>query len=248
MSDDRWWLECRDPRPLLQHLLAGATGRKKRLLLAGCVRRLGDLVPAGPLLNALVTSEEFADGLVGTARVAKAQREAQRHAGERHAARVGASVSRAPLAETAATLAHAAAHAVANALNPAAPSVGVFAVAQAAAKKALADKGERVPFDLPASHLQVVVELAGLCDIIRDVFGNPYRRVAFQRSWLTAHNGVAVTLARAVYEDRAFDRMPILADALEDGGCDSADLLTHLRGAADHVRGCWALDLVLGLN
>jgi hypothetical protein len=50
-----------------------------------------------------------------------------------------------------------------------------------------------------------------------------------------------------IYEDRAFDRMPILADALQDAGCDSDDVLNHLRDTtATHVRGCWALDLVMG--
>ena len=54
-------------------------------------------------------------------------------------------------------------------------------------------------------------------------------------------------LARGVYEERAFDRMPILADALQDAGCDNPDILNHLRDTnAAHVRGCWALDLVLG--
>jgi hypothetical protein len=54
-----------------------------------------------------------------------------------------------------------------------------------------------------------------------------------------------VALASSIYEDRAFDRMPIPADALEDGGCDSAEVLTHCRGSGPHVRGCWVVDLIL---
>jgi hypothetical protein len=42
------------------------------------------------------------------------------------------------------------------------------------------------------------------------------------------------------------DRLAVLADALEDAGCADPDLLAHLRGPGPHVRGCWALDLVLG--
>ncbi len=79
--------------------------------------------------------------------------------------------------------------------------------------------------------------------LIRDVVGNPFRPVPAHPAWLTS---TAVSLAQTIYADRAFDRLPILADALEDAGCDSADLLAHLRGDGPHVRGCWALDLVLG--
>ena len=67
--------------------------------------------------------------------------------------------------------------------------------------------------------------------------------------WLS--NGAQPTeavaaLARGVYDDRAFDRLPVLADALDDAGCANADLLAHLRGPGPHVRGCWAVDLLLG--
>ena len=55
-----------------------------------------------------------------------------------------------------------------------------------------------------------------------------------------------INLAQAIYDDRAFDRMPILADALEDAGCDNADILAHCRQPGEHFRGCWVVDLVLG--
>jgi hypothetical protein len=53
-------------------------------------------------------------------------------------------------------------------------------------------------------------------------------------------------IADTIYRDRSFTDLPILADALEDAGCDNADILSHLRGPGPHVRGCWALDLILG--
>lgn len=62
----------------------------------------------------------------------------------------------------------------------------------------------------------------------------------------TRLTSTVVALAEGIYQDRAFDRLPILADALEDAGCDDTDILTHLRGEGPHVRGCWAVDLVLG--
>ena len=87
---------------------------------------------------------------------------------------------------------------------------------------------------------------AGQAGLLRDLFGNPFRRVAIDPSWLAWNNGIVVKMAQAVYEERAFDRLPVLADALEEAGCADADLLSHLRGPGPHVRGCWAVDLLLG--
>jgi hypothetical protein len=85
--------------------------------------------------------------------------------------------------------------------------------------------------------------LAEQSDFIRDIFGNPFRPVALTPGWRTS---TAVSLAQAIYHARTFDRMLVLADALEDAGCDNADILAHCRGDGPHVRGCWVVDLVLG--
>jgi hypothetical protein len=82
-------------------------------------------------------------------------------------------------------------------------------------------------------------------DILRDVFGNPFRPPAIDPAWLRWDQGTVVKLARALYDEQAFDRLPVLADALEDAGCADAELLGHLRGPGPHVRGCWAVDLLL---
>jgi hypothetical protein len=82
-----------------------------------------------------------------------------------------------------------------------------------------------------------------LVQTFREIFGNPFRPVTFSPSWRTSD---VLLLARGIYAEKAFDRMPILADALQDAGCDSEPILDHLRDPhATHVRGCWALDLVL---
>jgi hypothetical protein len=80
-------------------------------------------------------------------------------------------------------------------------------------------------------------------DLVREIFGNPFHPVSFNPSWRTTD---AVGVARSMYDARDFAAMPILADALEDAGCDSADVLAHCRGDGPHVRGCWVVDLVLG--
>jgi hypothetical protein len=79
---------------------------------------------------------------------------------------------------------------------------------------------------------------------LRDIFGNPFRPVNFDAEWRTS---TAVALAKGMYETRNFSAMPILADALQDAGCNNADILSHCRDANGvHVRGCWVVDLVLG--
>lgn len=82
-----------------------------------------------------------------------------------------------------------------------------------------------------------------LADDIRCIFGNPFRPVVFAPEW---RSETVVALAAGIYEERAFDRLPILADALEEAGCDHPDVLTHLRGPGPHARGCWVVDGVLG--
>jgi hypothetical protein len=77
----------------------------------------------------------------------------------------------------------------------------------------------------------------------RDIFGNPFRPVALSPEWRT---DTALALAQQMYESRDFSAMPILADALQDVGCDNDDILNHCRGPGPHVRGCWVVDLVLG--
>jgi hypothetical protein len=96
-----------------------------------------------------------------------------------------------------------------------------------------------VPYDPTLSKYDSVL----LVSPLRDIFGNPFRPVTFSPDWRTE---TAVALARQMYESRDFSAMPILADALQDAGCDSADILDHSRGSSPHVRGCWVVDLVLG--
>jgi hypothetical protein len=81
-------------------------------------------------------------------------------------------------------------------------------------------------------------------NLLRDIFGNPFRPAAVSSEWRTS---TAIALAKHIYEARDFAQMPILADALQDAGCDNADILNHCRDANGvHVRGCWVVDLVLG--
>jgi hypothetical protein len=84
------------------------------------------------------------------------------------------------------------------------------------------------------------------CNLLRDIFPYSARRFTLPQLIQTWNDGTVVKIAQAIYDERAFDRMPILADALEDAGCDNADILRHCREPGAHVRGCWVIDLLLG--
>jgi hypothetical protein len=86
--------------------------------------------------------------------------------------------------------------------------------------------------------------------MIREVIGNPFRPATLHRAWLTP---TVASFALAAYDERSLPsgeldtvRLPVLADALEEAGCIDADVFSHLRSPGPHVRGCWALDLILG--
>ena len=117
----------------------------------------------------------------------------------------------------------------------------VYQAAVYTAHFAARDAGWAGPGDWATQH---GAELEAQAELVRDIFGNPFRkRPKVKKAWLT---DTALTLARQMYESRDFGAMPILADALQDAGCNSEDILSHCRGEGSHVRGCWVVDLVLG--
>jgi hypothetical protein len=109
-----------------------------------------------------------------------------------------------------------------------------------------------------SDHFEAVQNVASTCSalrmpgmkewskqttLFRDIFGNAFRPISLHPSWLTSS---VVLLATGIYTDRAFDRMPILADALQDAGCDNEEILNHCRQPGKHVRGCFVVDVLLG--
>jgi hypothetical protein len=83
--------------------------------------------------------------------------------------------------------------------------------------------------------------------LLRDIFGNPFHPPpAIHPAWLSSNDATIIELARTIYDQRDFHRLPRLGDALEEAGSIHADVLTHCRVAAPHVRGCWVVDLLLG--
>jgi hypothetical protein len=101
------------------------------------------------------------------------------------------------------------------------------------------------PTDPDAFERLAAAARAALLPLVRDVLGNPYRPVKPEASWLAWNDGTVVKMAQAIYDDGRFDRMPLLADALEESGCAEPGILAHCRAAAPHVRGCWVIDFIL---
>jgi hypothetical protein len=105
--------------------------------------------------------------------------------------------------------------------------------------------GTIMPDDNGLSEARLAAEQAIQCDLLRDIFA-PFAVAAVHPSCLAWNGNTIPKIAQGIYEDRAFDRLPILADALEDACCDNADILAHCRSGGEHVRGCWVVDLLLG--
>jgi hypothetical protein len=112
-------------------------------------------------------------------------------------------------------------------------------------------RARRTPPDRPSSEesgtFARLAERTAHAALLRDIVGSPFARAPRIAPAIVAWNSGAVSsLAATIYAERSFDRLPLLADALEDAGCTDAELLGHLRGPGPHVRGCWAVDLVIG--
>jgi hypothetical protein len=81
--------------------------------------------------------------------------------------------------------------------------------------------------------------------LLHEIFGNPFQ-TAQTRFKLKSESRTVVKLAKKLYDKKEFEQMPLLAEALEKAGCSDHDLVSHCRAKVVHVRGCWALDLILG--
>jgi hypothetical protein len=222
------WLACTNPKLMLEYLGSTASERKLRLFAVACCRHLGQCPHVA--VRAVDVAEQYAD----------------RRAGKRMLASVGEELNAVDTLDSPHTAALRAA-VYASIIRPKKPHpvsdwVGAAGWAAEAAGDAFMHRTNTGP---RSPHVEGVraAERSAQCSILKCIFGNPFRPVALDPAWVTP----AVTaLAATIYEDRAFDRMPILADALEEAGCDDADILSHCRGPGPHVRGCWVVDLLTG--
>jgi hypothetical protein len=221
------WLACADPTSMLAFLQGKASERKLRLFACACCKHIWPLMTDDRSRRAVELAELSADHPVAPETLDAVSGEAE-EAFEDAITDSDESVKEDSTGLTWSQYA-AACSAASYASNPSLRDEDVRVVIEAISD-ASSDATAQRPW-------QAVV--------LRDIFGNPFRPVALDPAWRTS---AAVGLAAAIYSDRAFDRFPILADALEDAGCDDPDILAHCRTHPEHARGCWVVDLVLGKN
>jgi hypothetical protein len=224
------WLACTNPEPMLECLEGKISDRKLRLFGCACCRRIWDLLEDERSRAAVEAAELFADDLISEERLDEAGYAAE----EAFEAALGTQ----PHAPDAARAASAAA-APSDYEDP-----SHVAAHEAPHAAAVAAANRRVPSGgMPDWGAARDAERAAQCDLLRDLIGNPFQAVMINPVWLTPQ---VIALARTIYDERAYDRLPELVDALEDSGCQDADILNHCRGPGDHTRGCWAIDSILG--
>src|SRR5262249_48139144 len=120
-------------------------------------------------------------------------------------------------------------------VRAAGPLWNVFAAAAAAPAK---EEARRAPGKQAETYeAGQAASARAQAELIREVIGNPFRPRRIHPAWLFFDGGVVGQLAEGIYEDRAFDRMPVLGDALEEAGCHDAAILNHCRQGGIHVRG-----------
>jgi hypothetical protein len=230
ITSERTWLTTTTPGSLLRTLRGKRLPRQRRLFAVACCRRVLDRLADPASRRAVEVAESFADGAVDREAL-QAAHDAAQGVAQQLFARVQRS-SR--VAEAAAWDAWRLAYAAQGTCSASRLEVPSEAVIKWATHVSAARGAE---------------EKQAHCHLIRDIFGNPFRPwPALDQAWLVWDGGTVARLARAAYDERAFERLPVVADALEEAGCTDPDLLGHLRATTPHARGCWALDLLLGMD
>lgn len=212
------WLAATNPHPMLWFIRRTVSERKFRLFAVACCRRAWELMPSDDCREAIITAELTADG------------ECDASVMYRLSVNINSSIGSHALRGEVGEYAAIAAERVS--------SLDRFYMAAEAAAVAIAVQRSSENYEPHRT-----VEESHQASLVRCMFGNPFRYVTVGPSWLTTDVRL---LATGIYEDKAFDRLPILADALQDAGCENEEVLNHCRSNGPHVRGCWVVDLLTG--
>jgi hypothetical protein len=257
------WLACPDLWSLLEFLNGKVSERKLRLFACACCRQVWHLLTEERSRAAVEVAEQYADGQATLAERVAAE-DTARDAWEDRTRATARDEAMAPTMDAA------------LAAMRAVWDMETIDAARATARDTMRKQGWPLYLTGLNAELDAERSAAwaatGTCGIdatwlaawdaawdeacaaqaalLRDITCNPFRPVSLDPTWRTP---TVVALAQAAYGNRILpagtldtDRLAVLADALEDAGCDNADILSHLRGPGPHVRGCWAVDLLLG--
>jgi hypothetical protein len=225
------WLACDDPSSMLPLLTGRGTGRMPMLFSAACLRRVWHLVTDERSRGLIESTELFLDGIATEEEVGPVfdAFEAAYLNGELQ--NEGSS----EIDQAVYDLVHIRFDDAVNAANHVACAIGDFSLN---------------PDDELTWEGAFKAEKAAQAELLRDVFGNPFRPVTVDPAWRTP---AVTSLAQAAYEERILpaghldpQRLSVLADSLEEAGCTDQAILEHLRGPGPHTRGCWPVDLLLG--
>jgi hypothetical protein len=232
------WQQATDPQLMLDFVRGKISERKVRLFAAACCRRIWHLLIDDRSRAAVEAEEAHADGLLSRA--------AHEHAWsaaygvlETAGAGLQASETTIPASTAAASLG--------------APFLSTTLAVELAATEAAAATASHAVESIRGGAKELAAakaraaEFAAQAELMRCISGPlPFRSVTIQAGWLRWNAGIAPAIARRIYAERTFEDLPILADALEDAGCDQPDILSHCRSNGLHARGCWVVDLLLG--
>jgi hypothetical protein len=230
------WLAATDPRQMVEYLDDKASDRKLRMFGVACCRCIWHFLRGDSWKRAIHTTERLADGLDSAENLMAALRSGM----------VAYMQQQDQLDQR-----------VQN--DRGLEAVRGLKAARFTASVLSMDRniGDRAAWGAVCAHRKLTLLEANAnfdaASLLRCIFGNPFRPApSLEPTWLTWQGGTVPKLARASYDERRLPEgtldpmhLAILADALEDAGCTDAELLGHLRGPGPHMRGCWALDLVL---
>lgn len=241
------WFTCPDPEEMIFFLRGCISDRKLRLFAVACCRRIWHLMTDQRSQKVVEVTERHIDGLASEEEWQAASRAAREAWSDSSRLVVpflyghAEAFERTPEEQASAYVLHAATSAAweisYGGIN-ARPGYWSQAMALGTAREAARALNE----DYPRSP-----ERCPQCDLLRDIAGNPFQEPTIVESAVIDWNdGIVRRLAESIYSDGAFDRLPILADALEEAGCMDADILNHCCHPGEHARGCWVVDLILG--
>ena len=222
------WLACTDPDRMLFYLRGKVSDRKLRLFAAACCRLIWPLLTDERSQRAVEIAERYADGRATPRERASAGKRALDAAPRRGGPAAWAAYW---------AVSRSAADTVWNV---------AAAATEAASRAAVGDARIGRADEVAAWDVGRAAGSREQAALLRDIVGNPFRPAAVERSWLAWNDGAVRKIAQTIYNEGRFGDLPLLADALEDAGCTDADVLTHCRTPGEHVRGCFAVDLLTG--